>query len=86
MMQGQKSNAVRKHNAGKSAEQIADDLCVPLSEVLDYLGGRPGYPGKITCKRMRWPMNQPERPSRGLFRDRAERPKPSLPKLSFLED
>jgi hypothetical protein len=90
MTRGQRSTAVRLHNNGRKIPAIADHIKVTAREVLDYLKTRKGFPGKIECDRLRYPVHARARTldatQSSAFRERTERPKPSLPRLKCLED
>ena len=94
MNQGQKSNAVRKHNQGLTLSQIARDIGALVDDVEAYLRTRDGYPGLIFCSRGKYPvrgrMQEPRRPpvrapikSELLSQD--ERKRVTLPRVEFLE-
>lgn len=85
MTRGEKSCAVRLHNAGWGLDEISKHMRIAHSDVLAYLASREGYPGKI--------INAASGRYARIIRARVERkdhhrhvPAVTLPKLKFLED
>lgn len=70
--------AVRLHNQGLLAQEIADRLHEPFSDVIGHLRTRPGYPGKIP--KQKTPRITPDGERRAMHHRSV-----SLPRIKCLE-
>lgn len=76
MTRGQRSTAVRLHNNGRKIPAIADHIGVTAREVREYRKTRKGFPDKIECDRLRYPIH-PRARTKDATQSSAARTKPA---------